>query len=99
MRFLMRVVMPMEKFNKEVLAGTAGQTLGKILGDIKPEAAYFTTYEGKRAGYIIVNLPSASDLPRMAEPFFLTFDAEVEWYPVMLPEDLQKAGLEKFAKK
>jgi hypothetical protein len=99
MRFLMRVSLPVQKFNEAVRAGTAGSTLGKILGEIKPEGAYFTTHNGQRTGYLIVNLANASEMPRLGEPFFLTFDAQVDWFPVMTPDDLQKAGLEKFATK
>lgn len=31
-------------------------------------------------------------MPAKAEPFFLWFNATVEFFPVMLPEDLEKAG-------
>ena len=99
MRFVMRVSMPLEKFNEEVLNGTAGATLGKILDEIKPEAAYFCAEGGKRGGFLIVNLEHASEMPRLAEPFFLKFNATVEFLPTMTPEDLQNAGLETIAAK
>jgi hypothetical protein len=31
-------------------------------------------------------------MPRVAEPFFIWMQAEIDWYPVMSPEDLGKAG-------
>lgn len=99
MRFVMRVSMPLEKFNEEVLNGTAGATIGKILDEIKPEAAYFCAAEGKRGGFLIVNLENASEMPRLAEPFFLKFNATVEFLPTMTPEDLQNAGLDAIAAK
>ena len=99
MRFVMRVSMPLEKFNQEVLNGTAGATLGKILDEIKPEAAYFCAEDGKRGGLLIVNLENASEMPRLAEPFFLKFNAAVEFLPAMTPDDLQKAGLDAIAAK
>jgi hypothetical protein len=40
----------------------------------------------------------ASDIPKMAEPWFLMFNATVEFQPVMTPEDLVKAGLEELGK-
>jgi hypothetical protein len=42
-----------------------------------------------------------SDLPGIAEPWFLAFNAEIEAQPAMTPEDLQKAGpaIEAAAKK
>jgi hypothetical protein len=38
-------------------------------------------------------------MPRLAEPWFLNFDATVEFLPAMTPADLQKAGLAEIAKK
>ena len=38
------------------------------------------------------------DIPKMAEPWFLTFNATMEFQPVMTPEDLVKAGLEELGK-
>ena len=39
-----------------------------------------------------------SDIPKLAEPFFLTFDAEVEYVPFMTAEDLGRAGLDALGK-
>ena len=99
MRFVLHVTLPPEKFNEAVLNGTAGQKMGKILEDLKPEAAYFTAKDGKRGGFIVVNIDKTSDLPRYAEPWFLYFNATVEFLPAMTPEDLQRAGLEDLGKK
>jgi hypothetical protein len=38
-------------------------------------------------------------VPAIAEPFFLTFDASVEFRVVMTPEDLGAAGLEALGEK
>jgi hypothetical protein len=38
-------------------------------------------------------------MPRLGEPWFLNFDAAVEFMTAMVPEDLQKAGLEDLVKK
>jgi hypothetical protein len=99
MRFIVHVSMPAEKFNEALRDGSAAKKLGRILEEAKPEAAYFTTKNGQRGGYIIINVANASDLPRFAEPWFLTFNATVEFMPAMVPEDLQKAGLDEIAKK
>jgi hypothetical protein len=99
MRFIMHVSMPVEKFNEALRDGSAANKLGRILEDTKPEAAYFTAKDGKRGSYIIVNIANASDIPRLAEPWFLNFNATVEIMPAMIPEDLQKAGLDEIAKK
>ena len=99
MLFVLHISLPVEKFNQAVRDGTAGQKIGKILEDSKPEAAYFCAKDGKRGGFLIVNLNDASELPRFAEPWFLHFDATVEFLPTMTPEDLQRAGLDQIAKK
>lgn len=99
MRFVMEVSLPVEKFNAAVLDGSAGEKMGRILAELKPEAAYFTAVNGKRGGYLIVDLKNTSEIPKYAEPWFLYFDASVEFHPTMTPEDLQKAGLDKLGKK
>ena len=97
MRFVVHVSLPADKFNKAVLDGTAGKKMGKILDEIKPEAAYFCAKDGKRGGFLVVNINDASEMPRVAEPWFLNFDATVEFLPAMTPADLQKAGLDAIA--
>ena len=41
MRVLLRVSIPVEAGNVDAKAGTLGSTIERILGDPKPEAAYF----------------------------------------------------------
>ncbi len=59
-------------------------------GELKPEAAYFVALEGKRTNFIFVDLPDPSKIPAVAEPFFMAFSAEVDFYPAMNAEDLAK---------
>jgi hypothetical protein len=37
-------------------------------------------------------MQDASQIPAIAEPWFLAFNASIEIHPVMVPEDLLKAG-------
>lgn len=99
MRMIMDVRMPNEPFNTLVREGVAGVKIQAILGDIKPEAAYFSERDGKRGGILVVDVPEPSAVPRLAEPFFLTFDATVEFRVCMTPEDLGAAGLDELGKK
>ncbi|MGO8815560.1 MAG: panthothenate synthetase [Terriglobia bacterium] len=99
MRILVRVTFPIEPFNTLVKNGSAGAKMKHILDELKPEAAYFTEFTGHRGGILIVNMESTSQIPAIAEPWFLTFNAQVEFHPVMLPEDLAKAGLDALGKK
>ena len=43
---------------------------------------------------LIVDLPDPSKIPALAEPWFLTFEADVEFRVVMSPDDLKRAGLD-----
>src|SRR5262245_7920056 len=99
MRMLVDIQMPLEPFNTLVKNGTAGQIVQKILGDLKPEAAYFAARDGKRGGTIVLDVTDASKIPSIAEPFFLHFNASVSFHPCMTPDDLAKAGLEELGKK
>jgi hypothetical protein len=90
---------PLEPFNTMVKNGTVGHKIEQIMNDIKPEAAYFSERGGKRGGIIIVDVADPSRIPAISEPFFLTFNATVEFHVVMSPEDLGRAGLEELGKK
>src|SRR5262245_23569897 len=99
MRFLIIAKVPHEPFNSYVKDGSADKKMQTIMGDIKPEAAYFAETEGKRTCFLVVNFDNASQIPSIAEPFFITFGADVEFHPVMLGEDLGKANLAELGKK
>jgi hypothetical protein len=94
MKMLLMVECPNEPFNTLVKAGKVGEVIERILTSIKPEAAYFTEQDGKRGGIFVVDVQDPSDIPALAEPFFLNFNASCKFRIVMSPEDLQKAGLE-----
>ena len=99
MRMLLNVKIPHEEFNKAVRDGSVGQKVRRILEDARPEAVYFTEHQGQRGAMLIVEVAEPSKVPALAEPWFLTFNAEVEFHIVMTPEDLQKAGLVELGKK
>jgi hypothetical protein len=99
MRMLMQAKFPIEPFNALVRKGTAGATIQKIMEAIKPEAAYFTEFDGKRGCVLIVDVADPSKVPALAEPFFLALNAEVTFHIVMSPDDLGRAGLDAIGKK
>ena len=99
MRMLLSAKIPHETFNAAVRDGSAGEKLKRILDATKPEATYFTEQNGQRAAIMIVNLADPSQIPALAEPWFLTFNANVEFHVVMTPEDLARAGLDALGKK
>ena len=77
--------LPHEPFNSLVRNGTAGEKIQAVVAAIKPEAIYFAEYDGKRGCIAIVHLADGS--------------ADATFHPVMLPEDLAKAGLDELGKK
>ena len=93
MRMLMQLQFPPEPFNTAVRDGSAGDKMRRILEAMQPEAAYFSEQDGNRGGVLVVDVKEASDVPRLAEPWFLTFNARVEFRVAMTPEDLGKADL------
>ena len=98
MRMLVDVEFPVEPFNTMVKNGTAGQVIQKVMEAIKPEAMYFAANNGRRGGLMVVDLPDASHIPKVAEHLFLAFEAEVSFRPCMTSEDLEKAGLDELGK-
>jgi hypothetical protein len=99
MRMLLNIRIPHEPFNTAVRNGTAGATIGRILAESKPEAAYFTEQDGSRGAILIVNVNQPSDVPGFVEPWFLNFNADCELRIVMSAEELGKAGLNELGKK
>lgn len=98
MRFLLHVSLPVEKFNQAVMDGSAGDKMRRILEATQPEAAYFCAKDGKRGGFLVVDMADTSEMPRFAEPWFLLFGATVEFLPAMTPGDLERAGLDQLGK-
>lgn len=100
MRTLMKITIPTAEGNAAVASGSLGSTIGSILNEQKPEAAYFAEDNGMRTAFIVVNLADSSQIPVFAEPWFLAFNAKIEFHPAMNLDDLKKAmpGIENAVK-
>ncbi|HEY1810643.1 MAG TPA: hypothetical protein VGG42_18930 [Acidobacteriaceae bacterium] len=85
---MLQVVIPVKPGNAAVREGKLGPTIQKLLGDLKPEAAFFTETNGNRSGYIFFDMKDASEIPKIAEPWFLAFNATLTIKPAMTPQDL-----------
>jgi hypothetical protein len=92
MRFLVKVNIPVEAGNVAAKAGKLGTTIQSILADQKPEAVYFTDDKGQRTAFLFLEMKDASQIPEIAEPWLLAFNAAIEIHPVMVPDDLNRAA-------
>lgn len=99
MRYLMQIQMPAEPFNTLSKKGMASSKLSRVLEETKPEAIYFTDTDGERGAIAVYNLEKVSEVPSVAEPWFLTFNARVTFRIAMTPGDLKNSGLDELGKK
>lgn len=90
MRFLFKISFPVEAANAAAKKNGLA-VIGQILEQQKPEAAYFIADAGRRTAILIIDLAAASDIPAIAEPWFLALNASIEATPAMVREDIEKA--------
>ncbi|WP_210580601.1 DUF3303 family protein [Streptomyces sp. GESEQ-4] len=90
MRVLFKARLDTERSNEAIRNGTLSKLVQSSMEQVKPEAAYFTTDNGHRTCYMVFDMKDSSEMPSIAEPFFLELGADVTYTPVMNPEDLQK---------
>ena len=91
MRMMIRWTVPAEQGNTAIDSGAMQKSIDSMFKNLKPEAAYFMATGGKRGGLMVFDMADTSLIPVIAEPLFQTFNAEVEFVPVMNADDLQKA--------
>jgi len=100
MRMMLNVAFPTGKFNELWKSGQLGPKMKQIIEDTKPEAIYFgKNTNGLRGAVVIVDVPSPADLPRITEPWYLTFEAEMETSICMTPEDIENIDVDALTKK
>lgn len=97
MRTMITITIPVEPGNRAIKDGAIEKTIGEFVQTHRPEAAYFFTKSGIRTGVFVIDMKDVTQIPVIAEPFFINFNAAVDFAPVMNAEDLKK-GLEAFAK-
>lgn len=85
---IMNVSIPVETGNTAAMKGTLVATIQQILADIRPEAAYFSAEGGERQVLVVLDMRDSSQLPGVAEPWFLAFNARVSVRPAMNLQDL-----------
>jgi len=91
MRMMMKVNIPVDAGNAGARSGALGTKVQQILAELKPEAAYFVAEDGQRTGFLFFDMNDSSQLPAVAEPWFLAFNASITITPAMTPQDLSQA--------
>ena len=88
MRTLMKVKIPTAAGNEAIKNGSLPEIVGKALAALHAEAAYFTSEDGMRTALIVFDMTDSSDIPSAAEPFYMAFDAQISFEPVMNADDM-----------
>ena len=91
MKFLVKATIPVEAGNALVRDPNLQARMDSVMEDIRPEAVYFTIENGQRTLYLFVNMENPEDMPRIAEPLWLSWKANVTFQPAFTPEDMEKA--------
>ncbi len=91
MLFLVKATIPVEAGNALVRDPQFSKRMETLLGAIKSQAVYFSVECGQRAIYLIVNMKDMSQLPSIAEPLWLSLNADVKFIPLMDQADMAKA--------
>jgi hypothetical protein len=90
---MIHVSIPVEAGNDGITSGKLMTLVQKFIADHKPESAYFFADEkGNRSGIMVVDMKDPSEIPGLAEPWFLGLNAQFKIQPVMTPADLAAAG-------
>jgi hypothetical protein len=92
-RTMVKFTIPTKGSNPIVEDGSIGQTMETLLGKLQPEAAYFGPIDGKRGGFIVINMEQESEVVTKLEPLWLELAAAVETYPAATADELS-AGLQ-----
>ncbi len=94
MRMFLNIRIPNQLINMLILEGTVGDVIGKIMEECQPEVIDFTEQDGARGAIAVVEVATASDIPTLAESWFLKLDATCQFQIATTPGDLQKAELD-----
>ncbi|MFE6050318.1 hypothetical protein ACFQ6N_06170 [Kitasatospora sp. NPDC056446] len=90
MRALLEVTLDTEASNKLIADGTVGPTLEGVMGQLKPEAAYFFARDGRRTMLFVVDVTDEPSVVTACEPFWLQLNADVRLTICMNADELRE---------
>ena len=101
MKYLLKVTLDTETASTAIRDGSIMEKMQRILGELKPEAAYFVSENGGRTCYFVVNADDVTSLQILSEPWWLLFKADVSILPAFTLQDMESLGpvLENIVKK
>lgn len=88
MRVILNIEIDTPTGNEQIRSGTMEEAIKGLLGQLKPEAAYFYPRGGNRAMTMVVDAPDNASLPGLVEPFWTQLGARVEATPCVTAEEL-----------
>ena len=89
MRMFLKVQMEVEAANRAIKDGSLPKIVQGFVDAAKPEGIWFTALDGKRTMVAVFDLASPTQIPPLAEPFFMGLGASIELSPAMDLADLQ----------
>ncbi|MER5639470.1 hypothetical protein ABT095_21235 [Kitasatospora sp. NPDC002227] len=95
MRTLLQVELDTTTSNQLMAEGRIDELMNNVLGQLKPEAAYFFPLNGRRCMFLVVDLADEASIVTAVEPFWNQANATVTVVPCMNAEDL-KTGIGRY---
>ena len=71
MRVMAKITIPVESGSRAVKDGSIGELIQGAAERWKPEAMYFSTFDGHRTAFMVFDMPDSSDMVPFGEPFFM----------------------------
>jgi hypothetical protein len=78
MRTMARISIPVEAGNKAIQGGSLPKVMQQAIERWKPEAAYFTTFDGKRTAFFVFNFRTRR--PHQSLPSRSSQSSMQRWY-------------------
>ncbi len=94
MRMMLRISMPTDGSNRALKEGLVAKLVQQTVETLRPESCYFGPEGGQRTAYFFFDMKDSSQMPAIAEPWYLATNALIDIQPVMNAEEL-RAGLDR----
>jgi hypothetical protein len=89
-RTMMKMQLDTEAASRAIADGSLPGLMQETFERLRPEAAYFGPENGVRTAFVVFDLEDPSQLPSITEPLFRAMKANIQMFPVMDRDDLQK---------